>query len=164
MKGNAHLLEAEATIDKMIKYTKSTYNTYVSHQGDRTYSIYAERNPVLTATNQHHFILHIAHTNNPLDISITLTRDDHPNNVFHLQSAVYSKSDSLMIDSRITYGKKQEQVEKTLPLIKEIIYHNKSQDTYDISCENVQQNCSDIRITFYQNNEHEKHEIDLFFG
>jgi hypothetical protein len=69
-----------------------------------------------------------------------------------------------MIDSRITYGKKQEQVEKTLPLIKEIIYHNKSQDTYDISCENVQQNCSDIRITFYQNNEHEKHEIDLFFG
>jgi hypothetical protein len=163
MKGNAHLLETEGIIDRMLKYTKSTYNTYVSHQGDRTYSVYTERNPVSTATNQYYFILHITHTNNPMDISILLTRNDNPSRESNLKSAVYLKSESLTIDNHIKYGKSEIQQDKTLSLIKEIIFHNKNQDNYDISCEHVQNARSDIHITFYRNSEHEKHEIHLHF-
>ena len=79
------LLKLEEKINRMNPFTRRTFNTYYSHQGERTYDIYTERDPVIIEVGgQYHFILHINGPDN-----ITLTRNDHPTYVFSLKSAAY---------------------------------------------------------------------------
>ena len=153
------LLKLEETIDRINPFTRSTYNTYISHQGTRTYAIYTERERVnAVVVGQYHFILHINGPDN-----ITLTRNDHPTYVFSLKSAAYWKTGSHMLNNTLLFNSEREIQTKEILSITDIIFKNTKQDAYDTSCKDVQRLCSDITITFYRNNKHEKHEIELNF-